>query len=343
MPTGFQYNGLDLSDILAPAIAGAGNNNTMTNYTTSSNPISFLKPFNTSTYNSDLTLTPEYKYYYSTGSFLDPFYFCPRYVLYGNPQNGTASNSVLTSTTNNIIFSVTPKKMFVVLVGGGGGGGGGGAKSGGGASGGGGGGGGAIDSYWVDYVPGAASFSYIAGHGGFYGQPSNATTIAPGNLATSGSNGNGKIGTSGVASSFTYNGTTYSTGTSGAASGGGQGGGTNSAIGGAGGGGGGGGAYTNVGAKGADSTYTGAQNTAGGVGGQPGNLNTNGYSFLINPALINMTSSQTQLSNSQNINPPVPLIYGAGGHGGKGDASGNNFGVAGEFGAPGCVIVFFYY
>ena len=225
--------------------------------------------------------------------------------------------------------------MFVVLVGGGGGGGGGGAKSGGGASGGGGGGGGGLCSSMINYESGFTTFSCTAGKGGFYGQPSNATTIAPGNLATSGTNGSGKSGTAGAASSFTYAGITYNS----EGGDGGSGGGTLSSVGGKGGFG-----YPMSGQNATGSKYTGIQNTAGGVGGQSGNLNTtNANGYLINPALINMTSSQTPLSSSLNGSPSVPLKYGAGGHGGKGDASGSNFGVAGEFGAPGCVIVFFYY
>ena len=333
-PTGFQYNGLDLASILAPNIAGA----IMTNYTTNSNTIKFLQQFYT---NTDVTsympppysLTPNYPYAYKTNSFL----FCPAYIFYGNSQNADSSGSVLTPVTATVNLPDKVKKMFAVVVGGGGGGGGGGAKSGGGSSGGGGGGGGALMSFMVYYTAGYTSFTYTAGSGGMYGQPSNATNTAPGAGGGS-SNTTGKSGSDGTASSFTYAGI-INTANFGK---GGTGGGTASSTGGT------GGAatfqsYMKSGASGAGSTYTGSQNTAGGVGGKPGNLNTTNTSgYLINPGLINMTSSQTQLSNSQNINPPVPLIYGAGGHGGKGDSS-SNFGVAGEFGAPGCVIVFFYY
>jgi len=337
--TGFQYNGLDLASILAPAISGADNNNTMTNYTTNSNPTTFLKPFITSTDTTAANLTPDYKYSYnSTGNSLDPLLFCPAYKFYGNSQAATTytSGNLLTKYYSYIDIPNLVKKMFVVLVGGGGGGGGGGARKGGGASGGGGGGGGGINAYWVTYVSSVTQFNCSAGYGGNYGQPSSNTGLAPATNATNGSNVNGQTGTAGANSVFTYNGIDYSA--QGGSSG--SGGGTSTSTGGGGAGGAvGTGIYSTAGANGAASPYTGYQNTAGGNGGNPGNLNTTNTSgYLINPGLINMISLQIGAWNNSGHSLP----YGQGGYGGNGDSS-SNYGSSGQYGAPGCVIVFFYY
>jgi hypothetical protein len=350
MSTGIKYNNVDMSDILA---IDTTNYNIMTNYTNNQNQIIFKKPFNTSTNKTNNTeLIPTYKFFYAGVS----FNFCPRYNFHHNTQNATAYGAVLkvlTSDNVSIPNASLLKKMLVVLVGGGGGGGGGAAEKDGGAGGGTGGGGGALGAYWVNYVAGVNSYSCSAGNGGNFGQPATPTNFGPGVMATNGANGHGKWGGDGSTSTFKYNGQFYSVN-------GGKGGGPGlssdgggyhkSSDGGAGGVG--AGDYFNNGENGTTTYNNNGQSTPGGYGGRPGNLNTpwvgdpplriQGNAYLINPSLINMASSQSQIS-TRNIGTIRNLIYGEGGKGGMGDARGYNYGTAGEYGAPGCVIVFFYY
>jgi hypothetical protein len=348
----------------------------MTGYKVNSGSnLTFLQPFtsgntgstsSTSTYAASL---PGYKYNNIQ------FEFCPKYNFHGGTAYYTSSDTFasFTATQTKIAdrsitsenIPVGVKRMLAVCIGGGGGGGGGGAEdkddSGGesDAGGGAGGGGGAMFSQLFTIASGATSYSCSIGSGGIYGQPNNRTNIKPGKEATSGNLKNGGAGGDGGNTTFTYN-STIITANGGE---GGDGGRSNSdsvgtASGGA------GGSVTDStplvksGASGSNTDSGGGNNgeaIPGGSGGQSGNISTAyGDGLFINTTTISFVSNQwtntgsdttglKDLTSTSNEVTPFYLKFGEGGHGGMGDANGAHYGFAGEVGAPGCVIVFFYY
>jgi hypothetical protein len=340
MTTNFKVNGIGINTIFAAAGAADGSNNTLTGYTTGSGTaIKFLKPFytgissttNETTYNGDTRM-------YATANFLSSSLntkFCPSYVFYpGNTNNNNNYNSATSA-----ISTVTPPegvtRMLVLLVGGGGGGGGGASKSG--AGGGGGGGGGGSGGISICSFPITnGSYTINIGYGGLYGYTVDNSVNGPGDEDSTSPNGNGSTGGMGVASSFLYDGSSCF------ALGGGGGTGGTSSFGG--GGGGGAGAYASdtllysfTGNAGSNGSYASSGGSfAGGAGGKPK------YDNIINKNLFNVISSQVSLT-SNNISTSTKLQYGEGGNGGKGDNETTNWGINGEFGAPGCGFVFYFY
>ena len=359
----------------------AGSSATMTKYTINNgSDLTFLQPFtsgntasagNTSTYAARL---PGYQY----NSAL--FQFCPKYDFYAGTAYytdsttfGTFDATVTKRADRSITAQTIPlgvKRMLAVCIGAGGGGGGGGAEdkddssgesdAGGGA----GGGGGAMFSQMFTVVSSATTYTCSIGSGGIYGQPNNRSSalLKPGKEDNDGNLKRGTGGGIGGNTTFTYNSTTIT------ANGGygGTGGKSNTdsdtttvASGGA------GGSVTAAslplirsGADGAQTDCGGGTNgqaIPGGIGGQSGNISTSyGDGYFINTTTIPLVSSQwtntgsnsttlTTLSSSSNEVTAFYLKYGEGGHGGMGDANGAHYGFAGEVGAPGCVIVFYYY
>jgi hypothetical protein len=358
--------------------AGTGTT-TMTGYTVNDvNDLTFLLPFTTNTDASGDTSTYAAKIPYSNGG--TQFEFCPKYRLHKgtayytdqttfNEFTATAETRDNTEFSNRIIPAGV-KRMLAVCIGGGGGGGGGGAEdrddsngesdAGGGA----GGGGGAMYSRMFNIDPSVNTYSCSIGSGGMCGQPNNrsASLLKPGLEAESGNLKDGRPGKSGGNTTFTY-GITTITANGGGGGGGGQ---SNSdtpdyvAYGGA------GGAVTTstqfrkAGTSGANTdSGLGINGNAvpGGIGGVCGNLNTTDIQgVFINKNIISFESDQwtntgsnsniiTDLDNVSNPNQvdAFNLKFGEGGHGGMGDDNGSHYGFAGEVGAPGCVIVFFYY
>jgi hypothetical protein len=357
----------------------AGTNVTMTGYKVNSgNNLTFLAPFtnNTESNSSNSTYAasiPGYKYNDTQ------FQFCPKYVLHAGTAyytSQTTFDSFTATTTKQADTSISAqtipagvKRMLAVCIGAGGGGGGGGtedsSQSGGeaDAGGGAGGGGGAMFSQLFNIASGVTTYTCSIGSGGIYGQPNNRSTnlLKPGIEDTNGNLKNGRDGTAGGNTTFTYNGTTIIA--NGGA--GGVGGKSNSdsagtSTGGAGGTVTGSAPLVKAGTKGADTDSGGLANgitNPGGIGGKCGNLNTSDADgFFVNTSYVSFVSTQwtntgsnatniTDLDNVANPNQVTAfnLMYGEGGHGGMGDDNGNHYGFAGEVGAPGCVIVFFYY
>ena len=328
MTTNFKVNGRGINTMFAAAGAADGSNNTLTGYTTGSGTaIKFLKPFYTGTtkdasYNSDARM-------YATANFLSNSLntkFCPSYNFF--PGTANINNNYTAGTTTTTVTPPTDvTRMLVILVGGGGGGGGGGSKSGGGAGGGGGGGSGGINIFSINIVSG--SFTINVGSGGLYGFSNGNQAEGPGDEDTTSPNADGFFGISGEETTFVYNSTNR---TSKGGSGGGAG--TSSAGGTAG-----EGATTNTinsiriysyaGNNGiAGSTGT-SPNNQGGIGGKPK------YNETINTNLLNIISNQVSSTSTK-------LQYGEGGKGGNGDTA-DNWGWNGEFGAPGCGFVFYFY
>jgi hypothetical protein len=356
-----------------------GTDTTMTGYKVNAgNDLTFLPPFTTGTDASGSNSTyaasiPGYKY---NGT---QFQFCPKYQLHEGTAYYTSQvtfDSFTATTINRADTSISAqtipagvKKMLAVCIGGGGGGGGteasgdsgGQADAGGGA----GGGGGAMFSQLFNIASGVTTYTCSIGSGGIYGQPNNRSTttggiVKPGIESTSGDLKNGRDGTAGGNTTFTYNGTTI-TANGGA---GGVGGRSNSdspgnAVGGAGGTVTGSEPLVKAGTKGADvNSGTPLDNgitNPGGIGGKCGNLNTSDADgFFVNTSYVSFDSTQwtntgsnatniTSLAANSNEVTPFYLKYGEGGHGGMGDDNGSHYGFAGEVGAPGCVIVFYYY
>ncbi len=356
----------------------SGTDVSMTGYKVNSvNDLTFLAPFtnNTESNSSNSTYAasiPGYKYNNTL------FQFCPKYVLHAGTAYYTSQITLNNFTAITTKLADTPisaqtipagvKRMLVVCIGAGGGGGGGGAEnnndSGGeaDAGGGAGGGGGAMFSQLFNIVSGFTTYTCSIGSGGSYGQPNDRSTnlLKPGIEATSGNLKNGRDGGAGGNTTFTYNGTTITAN----GGGGGVGGKSNSdtpgnAAGGAGGTVTGTAPLVKAGTKGADvnsgTPLANGITNPGGIGGKCGNLNTSDADgFFVNTSYISFVSTQwtntgsdvsniTQLSATSNQVTPFNLKYGEGGHGGMGDDNGNHYGFAGEVGAPGCVIVFFYY
>jgi len=367
-------NTVDISNIFQ-----AGTGTTMTGYTVNGvnggNNLTFLTPFTTNTdasgYNSDYAA----KIPYSNGG--KQFEFCPKYRLhkgtayYTNQTTFTSFTATADTSGNTNLNRTIPagvKRMLAVCIGGGGGGGGGGAEdrddsngesdAGGGA----GGGGGAMFSKMFDIDPSVNTYSCSIGSGGMCGQPNNRSELVkPGLEATFGNLKDGRPGKPGGNTVFTYNGTDIS------ANGGGGGGGGQSnsdtpdtvvATGGA------GGTVTAItlnrkaGKNGADTNCVSGNNgeaVPGGIGGVCGNFDTTvPQGVFINKNIISFESDQwtntgtnnpniTSIVTSSNTVDAFNLKFGEGGHGGMGDDNGSHYGFAGEVGAPGCVIVFFYY
>jgi hypothetical protein len=339
MTTYFSVNGININTIFAAAGAVDGSNNTLTGYTTGSGTaIKFFKPFyagttNETTYNGDARMYATTSI--GTANFLSNsanIKFCPPYVFYkGNESTAfTAGSTTTHSAGTTATTTVTPPtgvtRMLVILVGGGGGGGGGGSKSGGGAGGAGGGGSGAINIYSINIASG--SYTINVGYGGLYGYTRDNQDGGPGDEDTTSPNADGSFGISGEETTFVYNGTTR---TSKGGSGGGAG--TSSAGGTAG-----EGATTNTinsiriysyAGNNGSAGNTGSTPNAGGAGGKPK------YNETINKNLLNVISNQVSSTS-------IKLQYGEGGKGGNGDTA-DNWGWNGEFGAPGCAFVFYFY
>jgi len=355
----------------------AGSTFTMTGYKVNSgNDLTFLAPFtnNTESNSSNSTYAasiPGYKY---NGT---QFEFCPKYVLHAGTAYYTSQatfDSFTATTTKQADTSISAqtipagvKRMLAVCIGAGGGGGGGGAENqsvsngeadaGGGA----GGGGGAMVSKMFNIASGFTTYELSIGSGGIYGQPNNRTTnlLKPGKEDTNGNLKNGRDGGAGGNTTFTYNSDTITAN----GGGGGVGGKSNSdspgnAVGGAGGTVTGSAPLVKAGTNGADVDSGALANgitIPGGIGGKCGNLNTSDADgFFVNTSYVSFDSTQwtntgsnatniTSLAANSNEVTPFYLKYGEGGHGGMGDDNGSHYGFAGEVGAPGCVIVFYYY
>lgn len=370
----------DISLIFQPASATSSYNNTMTGYKKNNTELLFLKPFTTDTDANSSTSTyqaiiNEYK---SSGSSIS---FCPKYILHGGTAyytNQTTYDSFTATSTKRADTTLSATTiptgvtgMGVVVIGAGGGGGGGGAESAndsGGqadAGGGAGGGGGAMKYQYFNIVSGNTTYSGTIGSGGIYGQPNNRTTnlLKPGKEDTNGNLKDGRSGGAGGDTSFTYNGTTLT------ASGGGGGGGGRSNT-----DSGGGESYATGGSGGTATTsttdYSGENGETvsnaslpngttipGGTGGRCGNLNTStnvgrfvntNYISFVSPQWRNTGADTNNITDLDNVTNPngiteTNLKYGEGGHGGMGDDNGSHYGFAGEVGAPGCIIIFFYY
>jgi hypothetical protein len=339
----YRYNG---NDILAPASTD-GSANTLFNYKISGVDAKYLKPFCTSTTTTEHNVLCDIPRFYANAlnykyNLVLDLSFCPKYTLHTSSQSGV---TVPTGVTT----------MFVVCIGGGGGGGGGGVISGpdnnGGA--GGGGGGGALKGWFVQSV--GSTYDVTIGNGGAFGRPSGNTTVGEGMTSLGGSSGSGSAGGNGSATSFVYNGTTYSS----PGGSGGSGGSTVTVNGGTGGtsGGTGGGTPTpfiwkdgNDGNKGF--RFNAINNYSGGNGGGSGNYTGTNSSLHINKKLVNIEKIKNRSTDEityQNTYEPTyneyniaQCEYGNGGRGGRGEAP-SNWAWAGYSGNPGCAIVFFYY
>jgi hypothetical protein len=344
MTTYFSVNGININTIFAAAGAADGSNNTLTGYTTGSGTaIKFLKPFyagisttaNETIYNTDPLM-------YATANFLSNsanLKFCPPYVFYkGNEStaftagSSTTHSAGTTATTSNVTPPVGVTRMLVILVGGGGGGGGGGSKSNGGAGGGGGGGAGAINIYSIPYTTG--NYTINVGGGGLYGYTNGNQAGGPGDEDNTSPNNPGAGGGSGTGTNIVYGGITHTTnGGSGGSGGANTAGGSagtgattttiNSTL-----------IYSYAGNNGSTGSY-GSTANPGGAGGTPK------YNETINTNILKVISNQVSLTNN-NISTSTKLQYGEGGKGGKGDNA-DNWGWNGEFGAPGCAFVFYFY
>jgi hypothetical protein len=355
--------------------AGTG---VMTRYKVNGNVLTFLPPFTFSTDAHGSNSTYAAKIPYSNGG--TQFEFCPKYRLHAGRAYYTSQSefdnfTAVTDTSSNTSFSnrtipAGVKRMLAVCIGAGGGGGGGGAESGsssGGnadAGGGAGGGGGAMVSKMFDIVSGVNTYSCSIGSGGIYGQPNNRTSglLKPGKEDINGNLANGRPGGDGGYTIFTYNGIDISANGGGGGEGGKsnseEGGGATTANGGAGGSVPGSTPLQKAGTDGASVSNQALANDItipGGIGGKCGNLNTTDITgVFVNVDYISFESSQwtNTGSNATNTDPVTStsnevnafnLKFGEGGHGGMGDDDGAHYGFAGEVGAPGCVIVFFYY
>lgn len=340
MTTYFSVNGININTMFAAPGAADASNNTLTGYTHSSGTaIKFLKPFYTGTtkdasYNSNPIM-------YATANFLSNsanIKFCPSYVFYrGNESTAftagsTTTYSVGTTATTIVTPSAGITRMLVLLVGGGGGGGGGGSKSGGGAGGGGGGGAGGINIFSINIVSNA-SFTINVGGGGKYGFTNGNEAGGPGDEDNTSPNVDGGAGGSGSSTTFIYNTITYTAnGGSGGSGGINTGGGTAGT-----------GATTNT-TNSPIYFFTGNNGNAGSYGSTPNSGGAGGkskYNQTINTTLFNLISNQVSYNNN-NISTSTKLQYGEGGNGGKGDTA-DNWGWNGEFGAPGCAFVFYFY
>jgi hypothetical protein len=330
----YRYNG---NDILAPASTD-GSANTLFNYKISGVDAKYLKPFCTSTTTtvhgvlSDIPRFYANALNYKYNSVLD-LSFCPRYNLHTSSQSGVTVPSGVTN-------------MFVVCIGGGGGGGGGGVINNPGSitlngGSGGGGGGGALNGWFVQSID--LTYNVTIGDGGAFGRPPGNTTVGEGMKSTSGNYGSGNAGGNGSATSFVYNGTTYS---SPGGSGGSGGGSSISVSGGTGGTG--GGTPTPFIWKDGINGYNGIRNDntdniAGGYGGGNGNYISSNYSLHINKKLVNIEKQKYNSVDETDISYSLfQCEYGDGGRGGRGEEN-SNWAWAGYSGNPGCAIVFFYY
>ena len=331
MSASYNYNGKNISTFLAAPAISDSSNTILTNYNVNRSPLQFLKPFYTNT-TDETTFDNDYRMYatingYSNSGFINKF--SPTYVLY--PGNANTATDFTAGT--NATYSGTPPTgatdMLVFLVGGGGGGGGPIISGGSDGYSGGSGGSGGISVY---YLP-AAPYSLTIGRGGLYGYINGFSASGPG--ASSDFFAGGSAGGDASGSSMTVSGTTYSVN---------------------GGGGGGGGTANTAGAAGADAaiittstiySYAGNPGIAGtlvpkpGSGGQQiGGLPK--YNNIINTGLISMVSAQTQITTN-NVNPKTFLSFGEGGNSGMAASGASQSAANGEFGAPGCAIVFFYF
>ena len=326
----YRYNG---NDILAPASTD-GSANTLFNYKISGVDAKYLKPFCTSTTTTVHGVLSDIPRFYANAlnykyNLVLDLSFCPRYNLHTSSQSGVTVPSGVTN-------------MFVVCIGGGGGGGGGGVITGGGDNGGagGGGGGGALKGWFVQSV--SSTYNVTIGGGGTFGRPWGNTSVEEGRYARAGSGeGSGNAGGNGSATSFVYNGTTYSS----PGGSGGSGGSTDTVSGGTGGTG--GGTPTPFiwkdGNNGDNGIQTTTNNIQGGKGGGNGNYISSNYSLHINKKLVNIEKQKYNSVDETDINYSLfQCEYGDGGRGGRGEAP-DNWAWAGYSGNPGCAIVFFYY
>lgn len=311
----------------------------------------YLKPFNTGTTNSSSI----YGYAKNIGYLINGVdiatYCCPKYTIVTGNYAPSGTGAFAVPPANNVNNQSVPANatgMLVVMIGGGGGGGGGGSRTGGGATGGSGGGGGGLFAVYIPISSSTYSMS-IGGSGRYGGTNSNdEADLLPGQLDTDNPNNPGGSGLAGGDTTFTYNSNTYTCKGGSGGNGGPEGTGTTAGV-----------AGGTVGSVSGTSPYTIVVNVAGnnspnvtnvgeptpgGRGGLSGNFADNSYTStntLINNTLINLLSPQVS-RESNNIPTTQKLYYGEGGNGGKGD-HGSNWGYCGEYGAPGCVIIFWYY
>ncbi len=358
---GYKYtkNNLDVTTFFQTTTQDSSSNISIystNNYTFNFNNFftgKYLKPFTTST-----SATTTYGSANPIGFTINgtdiASYCCPIYDFYsGNTTdaNTGANVDIPLYTANNISVKAGAVGMLVVLIGAGGGGGAGGSKSNAGATGGAGGGGGGL---FAIYIPVSSStYNITVGGGGKYGITNNnsETNLKPGQIDYDSPNNPGGAGGAGGNTTFTYNSTTYTCYGGSGGSGGPQGTGTvTGANGGIAGTISGSGTYTtiiNQTGNNSPNVLNAGQRTPGGKGGLSGNYETNSYSStnrLINGGLISLTSVQKSI-NATNIPTTQGLIYGEGGNGGRGDGvSGtDDWGACGEYGACGCIFVFWYY
>jgi hypothetical protein len=327
----YKYKTYTFDNILAAAGTADTSNNILTNYKVNSVSLKFLKPFYTGTTNAT-TFDSNPKMYsdvsYNSSSTVNKF--CPKYTFYAGNANANDNQTEQSAAAfTNIGPPSGATNMLVILVGGGGGGGGGNSNSSTRQPGGVGGGGGAISVIYV----GAAVYSLSVGKGGLYGLAPNATsTNGPGTNGKS--NGSGSAGATGGETSILVGGITYKAngGTGGEA-------GSTSAVG-------------EGGAAATTGTFTiysyagnnGASGSAGiSTGGPGGDGGLPKFTEIINTNLLNLVSAQCS-KRDDNIATTTLLKYGEGGHGGRGDSgTTGDFARCGEYGAPGCAFVFFYY
>lgn len=330
MSASYNYNGKNISTVLVPPAIRDSSNTLFTNYRLNGTPLKFLKPFYTGTTN-ETTFNTDSRMYATLNIYRDSVInkFSPTYILYPGNANTATNFTAGTDAT----YSATPptgaKNMLVILVGGGGGGGGGSNRSSGTTFAGGSGGSGGISVY---YLP-AAPYSLTIGPGGLYGYLTNIQASGPG--ATTTVAGTGVAGGNGSVSSITVSGTTYSV------NGGGGGGGGQNATGGT------AGAAAAIVTTNAIYSYSGTAGiigtsiTATATGGQQiGGLPP--YNSIVNTSFISIISAQTQ-QTTNNVNPKTFLSFGEGGNSGTAAAGVAQLGANGEFGSPGCAIVFFYF
>jgi hypothetical protein len=324
----FLYKNQPLYYCLAAPHASDTYNVTLTNYIDAfgTKTTKYLKKFylgvtNESTFDND----PKMRITAFSNGLLSNNYLCPPYLFYPGNANTASNYTIGTTATYSGVPLPGATHMLVILVGGGGGGGGGGGTLGTGFGGGGGGSGG-ISAYYLT----AAPYSISVGYGGIYGFSAFSQNDGPGFRRLFSSSENGVDAGDATGSSITVSGITYS---------------VNGGLRGRGG-------VTGGGPAGlaASVVSTNAIYSYSGNPGVIGNTGTNGpfggdggvpqYSSIVNTNVISMTSLQTQLLTT-NVNPIRQLFYGEGGKGGRGENA--DKGTNGEFGAPGCAIVFFYY
>lgn len=326
----FLYKNLPLYYCLAEPNASDTYNITITNYNDAfGTTLKYLNKFYLGVTN-EATFDNDPKMYatvgYNSGGNINKF--CPFYDFFaGTAYLNNDFNGGSFITTYSAVPPTGVTNMLAILVGGGGGGGGGEANVFSVAEAGDGGGSGGISVY---YLP-ASAFTVSVGYGGKYGYARANSANGPGDIGTS--NGLGESGLNGYLTRITVNNVNYD---------------ANGGYGGDG-----GGRSSGTGSDGAVATTTGLYNY-GGNNGTGGGFSVNGnslggnggvpkYSEILNTTMLNVISLQRSLV-STNISTTTLLRYGGGGNGGRGDADGISGGSAnGEYGAPGCAFVFYYF